>query len=302
MNESNLPAAFGGTCLLASVMAWAFAPSAVEAVTPQPADRFHEPVFRVANNQPVAADPVAGTRSAAATTPAVHPLIPVLEYAKAGLSEIDRSIHDYSCTLVKRERIDGKLGEHEYMFVKVRHRPFSVYMYFLGPAAIKGRECLYVEGGNNGKLIAHEGRGFKAKLGTFHLPPNGLLAMRGQRYPITEVGIRNLTARLIEVGEHDSRYAECEVKWFKNTKVDNRACTCVQVIHPTPRKEFRFHRARVFIDEELRIPIRYVSWQWPTAPGAPPPLDEEYTYMNIKVNNGFTDADFAERNPNYKFQ
>jgi hypothetical protein len=28
---------------------------------------------------------------------------------------------------------------------------------------------------------------------------------------------------------------------------------------------------------------------------------EEYTYMNVKVNNGFTDADFDPTNSAYKF-
>jgi len=234
--------------------------------------------------------------------PQEHPLVPALQFAKAGLAKLDSRIKDYSCTLIKRERIGGTLNDYEYIFIKVRHHPFSVYMYFLGPAAIKGRECIFVAGRNNGKLIAHEGQGFKAKLGVFRLDPQGMLAMRGQRYPITEVGIRTLTARLIQVAEHDSRYGECEVKWFKGTKVDNRSCTCIQVTHPVPRKEFRFHVARVFIDDELQFPIRYESYQWPSHPGGPPLLDEEYTYVNMKVNNGFTDADFQERNPSYRFQ
>jgi hypothetical protein len=29
---------------------------------------------------------------------------------------------------------------------------------------------------------------------------------------------------------------------------------------------------------------------------------EEYTYMDIKLNNGFTDADFDDNNPNYGFR
>jgi hypothetical protein len=28
---------------------------------------------------------------------------------------------------------------------------------------------------------------------------------------------------------------------------------------------------------------------------------EEYTYMNVKINNGFTDADFDPKNAAYKF-
>ena len=34
---------------------------------------------------------------------------------------------------------DGRLREHERMFVKVRHNPFSVYIQFLSPAKLKGR-------------------------------------------------------------------------------------------------------------------------------------------------------------------
>lgn len=263
--------------------------------------RLSQPVHRVAHEEPVtnASEPATN-----ASTPPQdeHPLISAVRFANAGLETLDRTIQDYSCTLVKRERISGRLNDHEYIFLKVRQRPFSVYMYFLGPDPIKGRECIYVEGRNEGKLIAHEGRGFKAKLGVFRLDPNGLLAMRGQRYPITEVGIRNLTARLVEVAESDLQYGECEVTWYKNTKVDGRKCTCLKVVHPFPRKEFRFHVARVFIDDELQIPIRYESYQWPKKPGGQPVPDEEYTYMNLKINNGFADADFEERNPNYRFR
>ncbi len=259
-----------------------------------------QPVYRVSQETPVSHEEPANESANSPTEQ--HPLIPAIRYARNGLGKIDHTIEDYSCTLVKRERIGGKLNDHEYIYLKVRHEPFSVYMFFLGPKAIEGRECIYVEGRNEGKLIAHEGKGFKAKLGVFHLDPNGLLAMRGQRYPITEVGIRNLTSRLIEVAESDIQYGECDVKWYKNTKVANRPCTCLEVIHPYPRKEFRFHKARIFVDDELQIPIRYASFQWPRQPGGPPVPDEEYTYMNMKVNNGFTDADFEERNPSYRFR
>ena len=71
--------------------------------------------------------------------------------------------------LVKRERIDGTVNPHEYMYVKIRNRkvvngkivqPLSVYLNFFKPATIKGREVIYVEGQNDGNIVAHEG-GFK---------------------------------------------------------------------------------------------------------------------------------------------
>ena len=233
-----------------------------------------------------------------------HPLAPAIRIAKAALERIDRDLTDYSATLVKRERIGDSLGEREFIFTKIRQQPFSVYMYFLGPEALKAQECLYVANQNDGNLLGHAGSGLRARFGTVSLKPDGMLAMQGQRYPVTEVGIRNLTRRLIEVGEQDMQYGECEVKNFLNTTVDGRKCTCIQVTHPVPRKNFLFNVARIFIDNELMLPIRYEAYSWPREAGkavGEDELIEEYTYTNLKLNNSFTDADFAPNNPKYRF-
>ena len=55
-------------------------------------------------------------------------------WAREGLPAIEK-IQDYTATVIKRERIGTTLGEDQYMAIKVRHKPFSVYMYFLAPAA-----------------------------------------------------------------------------------------------------------------------------------------------------------------------
>jgi hypothetical protein len=231
----------------------------------------------------------------------MHPLQPALDLAQQGLAKINANIRDYSCTIVKRERIDGKLGEHEYMFAKIRSQPFSVYLYFLGPDSVKGQEVIYVAGHNDGNMLAHAGSGVRAMVGTVSLKPQSMLAMTGNRYPITEIGVENLAKRLVEVAEHDKQFGECDVNFYPNAKVNGRICTCVQVSHPVPRRNFRFHLARVFIDDELTVPIRYEAYDWPQEAGGQPVLLEEYTYMNVKTNNGFTDADFDPKNTAYKF-
>jgi len=232
--------------------------------------------------------------------PGEHPLMPALRWAYSGLKEMEK-IRDYSAVLVKRERINGEVGDYERMFIKVRHDPFSVYLYFLSPQKFKGRECLYIRGANEGKMWAHD-VGLRGKMfGTVSLKPDGVIAMQGQRYPLTEMGILNLTRRLVEVGEHDIKYGECEVKFYRGAKVADRQCTCIEVIHPVPRRNFRFHLARIFVDDELNVPIRYEAYSWPETQGGQPKLIEEYTYLNLKINPGFTDADFDIENPNYSF-
>ncbi len=230
-----------------------------------------------------------------------HPLEPALALAAKGLDSLRANITDYSCTVVKRERINNELQPHEYMFAKIRHKPYSVYLYFLAPDGVKGQEVIYCDGKNDGNMLAHAGSGVRAMVGTVSLKPQSMLAMQGNRYPITELGVENLAKRLVEVAEHDKQFGECEVNFFPKAKVNGRICTCVQVVHPVPRRNFRFHLARVYIDDEHLIPIRYEAYDWPKEQGGQPILMEEYTYMNVKVNNGFTDADFDPTNSAYKF-
>jgi hypothetical protein len=264
--------------------------------TQKTADR---PPLQLAERSDLASQGVAPQLTTGSTSE--HPLMPALRWAYDGVGNIEK-ISDYSATLVKRERIDGKLGDYQQMYVKVRHKPFSVYMFFVSPTDIKGQEVIFVEGQNDGKMWAHT-TGVRDKLiGKVLIPPDGPIAMKGQRYPLTELGVLNLTKRLVQVAEQDIKYGECEVKFFKNAKINDRVCTCIQVKHPVPRRNFLFYEARIFVDDELNIPIRYEAYDWPKEKGVAAELMEEYTYTNLKLNNGYTDSDFDVKNPNYKFR
>ncbi|MCR9294957.1 MAG: DUF1571 domain-containing protein [bacterium] len=239
-----------------------------------------------------------------------HQLDPALNLARGTLQHIRSTIHDYTAIMVKREKIDGVLGDYEYMGIKVRNRkvengqikvPFSVYMTFLAPAEIKGREVIYVENQNSGNIVAHEG-GIKGRfLPTVTIDPKGMLAMRNQRYPITDCGIENLVVKLIERGERDRAQGPCSVEFQQGAKVDKRECTVLTVKHEHYKPIYDFHVAQIFIDNELQVPVRYCAYEWPKTPGGNPELLEEYTYTRIKTNVGLTDRDFDKDNPKYRF-
>ena len=230
-----------------------------------------------------------------------HPIDASLAIAHRVQAHLENDVKDYTCIFVKTERINGELIGPQQMDAKVRQKPLSVYFKFLKPDDVKGREVIYVAGENGGKFVAHEGSGLKRLLGAVWLQPKSALAMAGQRYPITDVGMSFLVKRLIEVAEQDRKYGEVEVKFYKDAQVNGRNCLVIQVTHPTPRRVFLFHVARVYIDDEFQVPIHYEAYLWPKAPGEEPPLDESYSYLNLKLNVGLTDADFDYKNPNYGF-
>jgi hypothetical protein len=239
-----------------------------------------------------------------------HPLIPTMKKAKRCLQHMDGEIKDYTCTLVKRERIDGRLSKHAFAFVKLRHQdardgvaatPFSVYMRFSDPSDIRGREVLFVDGRHKGKLIARNG-GSNFGYVTVAISPLSELAMVDNHYPVTEMGIRNLVERLLEIGEEELQHDEIEVKYYRGAKINDRVCTAIEVTHPVRRSHFRYHIARIFIDDELQLPIRYASYDWPEKKGGTPRLIEEYTYLDLNFNVGLTDSDFDYKNDEYKFE
>ena len=251
-------------------------------------------------NQPVYVPRTAGQAAAGegpenvaaeGAQPGEHPLDPALKMARACLNNIETNVKNYSATLVKRERVDGKLTEPESMLLKVRHEPFSVYAYFSSPDNLKGQEVAFVEGKNSGNMQAH-GVGLQGLIGVVSLAPDGRVAMYGQRYPITEIGILNLTKRLIEAAEQGRQHGECEVTIRAGAQIDGRACTCIEVVHPTQRPYFNFCKALVYIDDEMNIPVSYEAYEWPDTPGGEPKLIEQYTYVDVELNNDFTDADF----------
>lgn len=238
-----------------------------------------------------------------------HPLIPVLQTAKGLLQRMEQ-VEDYTCTIVKRERIGNELRGHEWISMKLRHErvqggrvqtPFGVYLGFLGPDEVAGREVLYGPDLYGGKMIVRRG-GLRFAYVTVSIAPEGDLAMQDNRYPITEIGLKNLLKRLIEVGEEDLQHGECEVQYFSNAKIDGRTCTAVRITHPVRRPHFRYHRAEIFVDDQLQVPVRYASYDWPEQEGGPPQLLEEYTYTNLQFNVGLTDRDFDYRNPAYEFR
>ncbi len=230
-----------------------------------------------------------------------HPLAPVARWCDDALRQA-AGLRDYTCTFKKREYVDGRLQDQQVLFVKSRPAPLSVYLYFLTPSDARGQEAIYVEGRNNGRLVAHPTGIKKALVGTLSLAPNDPQAMDGNRYPITDFGLRRLCERYYEGCRDEMQFGECDVRIIDNVQVEGRPCTCIQVAHPVQRREFRFHVTRLYVDDQWNLPCRYEAYAWPQQPGQSPPLVEEYTYSQLKLNVGLTDADFDPANPNYGFE
>lgn len=226
--------------------------------------------------------------------------------ARRSLARLDR-VRDYTCTFAKRERARNFLGKEwltEFrMLLKVRHEPFGVYARFLDPPDRRGMEVIYVEGENDGRLVAHATGTLARVLGTMRLEPEGWEALIDHRHPITMAGMRNLlVAFLDEAAAHEAELARCEVRLVPDAVSYGRPCRCLEVRNPDPASAYSLALARVCFDDELLLPVHSERWEHADVDGVRRPLlVERYDYTDVVLDPGLTDLDFDPDNPEYGY-
>ncbi len=237
-----------------------------------------------------------------------HPLDGVLAFARERQVFLDETVRDFTCRLIKRERIDGFLQDYQYIDMRVResvrrdeklHSPLSISLSFVAPPSVAGRRVIFVEGQNDGKMLVRNG-GKHFDYVVVRVDPNSDVARDESLVPITESGFKNILGHMIKVLEQHSKIdptgENTHVRTIKGAKVDKRLCTVTRIEHPTKESGLQFHQASVFIDDELGVPVRVEFSDWPRREGQPAPLLAEYTYTDLKLNVQLPDSEFRAAN------
>jgi hypothetical protein len=205
-----------------------------------------------------------------------------------------QNVRDYSCLLIKRERINGMLPNADtVMEMKVRTQPFSVYLRFIQPRTESGQEVCYVAGRNDGKMRVRP----KGVLGSFagfvSLDPNDPRARQTSKRSITEAGIGNMIERFARAWENEHRQNLTRQVRVAEYEYNRRRCTRVETIHPdNGNGHFLYYRDVVYFDKETHLPIRLEFYDWPRQAGDTGQLVEVYSFANMRLNVGLGDDVF----------
>jgi len=202
-------------------------------------------------------------------------------------------VHDYTAVMVSRERVKDVLLDQERILLKFQ-RTFKVYMRWMaGPS--QGREGLYVSGAHDGKFLVYEPRGFQ-RLFTAALDPTDGRVMDTSRHPVTDVGIGRLLEIVGDNARRASRNGVLRVVDRGAGDVAGRRVRQVEGILPRdPRAGYYAYRVQLFFDDEHRLPIRVVVYDWSDQ------LVEDYTYTDLRLNPGLSILDFDPSNKEYGF-
>jgi hypothetical protein len=234
----------------------------------------------------VAAAPASEPVSAAPANP-MDEAIRVLTEARKAYA----AVQDYTCVLIKKEKMGDQAPVENVMAMKVRTEPFAVNLKWMEPKSLSGQEAVYVAGKNDGKMRVRSA-GVLGAVGFLSLDLNDARAKQTSKHSIAEAGIGNLLERYSTGWEREREWQLTQVK-IAEYDYNKRRCLRVETTHPTnPDGRFLFFRNVTFFDKETKLPIRVECYDWPQREGAAPELVEVYSYVNMKLNVGLGDDVF----------
>jgi len=215
--------------------------------------------------------------------------------AYAWIKEAERNYHtvikDYTCIFVAKENIKGRANEDQFMQLKLRQRPFSVSMKWLGPARVAGQEVAFVHGKNANKLRVHS-KGILGVAGFVNIDVDDPRVREQSRHTIYETGIGNLIDSTVKSWESDKRTGKAVTR-ISEFEFDKRRCYRVETVRPERLPQIYSHRSVIYLDKESKYPLRNENYSWPVAGGNPEgDLMESFSYTNLQFNVGLTDRDF----------
>ncbi len=238
-------------------------------------------------------DPKAASPKSAAEIEALARRDP-LEVLRESLRWYSQSVTDYTCTFYKQERIDDDLQKAETMAMKFREQPFSVYLKWTGSAS-KGQEALIVKGKYGDKVVVHPSGLLGVLFRKVSLDPEGKLAMRHSRRPISYAGMANMIHLAIGQCELAKAAGDLSIEYLGIRQEARRDTYVFNRILPDG-KGYPCHQLFIFIDRELLLPVRTEAYLWDGR------LLSDYRYTDIVLNPGLTDTDFDPENPKYTYR
>ena len=209
--------------------------------------------------------------------------IALLEYC---LSQYGQTYRDYTCTLIKQERINGKLGPEQEMRVKFKELPFSVAMQWTRNAPL-GDRVLYVEGKYDNNMLVRPSNGFLRMLtgGAVQRKPDGPDAMRNTLRPVNLFGFRCGMEALVKVYDAARDAGQLKEVFGGFAEVSGRKTIILERYLP-PGDDYPAWKTLVYIDREYLVPVCVEGYGWDEK------LSSRYVFKDIRFNTGLTDDDF----------
>jgi uncharacterized protein DUF1571 len=212
-----------------------------------------------------------------------------IKFLQMSLERYNREVKGYSCILIKKERVEGKIRVLEKTECYFREKPFSVYMNFLAGVG-EAQRVLYVQGENNGKMLARPS-GLPGPLGALPFDVESPKARKAGRYLITEFGIKLGSERTLKAMLSAQGRKVLHVRYdgiFRVPEVGDRLCYKIVRTPYEPLEDEGVYELTLYFDVETWLQVGSIL------KGPNDYFIAEYFFRDVRINPTFKDNQFKK--------
>jgi hypothetical protein len=205
------------------------------------------------------------------------------------LGRYDREVKGFRAVMQKQERIGGRLQPKEIINACFKQKPHSVLLVWI-EGARRAERALYVDGENNGKMLARPNGLIARKVAgdVVERDVDGPDARQSGRYPLSEYGIKKGTERTLAAWSAARDQQALHVEFLGEQRVKeagDRLCYKLRRRYARPEND-GVTELTIYVDKENLLQVGSVL----KGPGGK--LVGEYFFRDIELNPAFSDGQF----------
>jgi hypothetical protein len=213
-----------------------------------------------------------------------------LAMLRASIARARQEVRGYTVTLVKRERLGGRLNPQEVIHASYRVNPHSVLLEWKSEPTGQAERVLYVEGANGDQMLVRpKSRLARAVAGAVvTIDPEGKEARAGGRVSIRDFGMEKAAERLLAAwtAASNSGMLHVECRGVQPVpELDGRPCVILERLLQEPDDD-GLHRVVVGFDVETWMHVMTVMTD------AKGQLIASYFFRSVALNPELPDAVF----------
>jgi hypothetical protein len=200
-------------------------------------------------------------------------------------------LRDYTCHLVRTERVRGKLQAEQTAELRVCVQPACVNVRVVAPKAVAGQETSYVASKSTSK-VRFKAAGVDGVRGFVTLAKDDPKVLADTRHAVTE-------ATLLAVVERVEKAVATEKKMNNPVQIlvseytfAGRPVTRYEVFADRVHPNRYAHRCVVYVDKETKLPARFEAYDAPKPGTAEGELIEVQSFVGLRTNTGLGEAAF----------
>ncbi len=202
-------------------------------------------------------------------------------------------LRDYTCHLIRQERVGGKLLAEQVCELRVRTQPLSVDVRVTAPKEVSGQETSYLSAKSTSKVRFKAAREEGIKYGFVTLPADDPKVLAATRHPAAETGMAAVLDRLERAVATEKRLNHPVQVLTAEYTFAGRPVTRYELFAEQPHPNRYAYRCVLYVDKETKLPARFEAYDQPK-PGGPTggELLEVQSFVGLKTNTGLGESAF----------